>query len=111
MSIPASISVPIMPPDVATTPALGRRLIPQIVDDLASTDPERTVYSITSLNNNLLDFRHITARQFANAIDKTAWWLVDQLGTSDSIQAIGYIGQREFEHSEYTLLYSLPPVY
>jgi len=92
----ALLSVAILPPDMAITPEFGRRLIPQIIDNLASTDPERIIYSITSLDNDALNFRHITAQQFANAVDKTAWWLVHHLGTTTSIQAIGYIGQREF---------------
>ncbi|KAF2846132.1 transferase family protein-like protein [Plenodomus tracheiphilus IPT5] len=83
---------------LAASPDIGRRLIPQIVDSLASTDPERIFYSITSLDEASLSFRHITARQFADAVDKTAWWLIDQLGTPGSIEPVGYIGQHDIRH-------------
>ncbi|KAI8937883.1 hypothetical protein NX059_005570 [Plenodomus lindquistii] len=86
------------PSALANPPEIGRRLLPQIVDNLASTDPDRIIYSITSLNDDLLSFHDITARQFAIAVDKTAWWLVDQLGASASIQPVGYIGQHDIRH-------------
>lgn len=86
------------PSSLTLTPDIGRRLIPQIVDNLADADPDRIFYSISSLNDATLSFRHITVRQFANAVDKTAWWLVDQLGSSASIQPVGYIGQHDIRH-------------
>nr|POE54266.1 non-canonical non-ribosomal peptide synthetase fub8 [Quercus suber] len=70
----------------------GRRLIPQILDDVVSTDPERIIYTLTSFPHNSPSFRHITARAFAKAVDKTAWWLQSLLGTSTSIRPLAYIG-------------------
>lgn len=38
----------------------------------------------------------IWERLFARAVDKTAWWLRDQVGTPDSVQPVAYIGPRTF---------------
>ena len=73
----------------------GNRLLPQIVDALARTDPDRIVYSIASFSEVSHEFRHISAKYFAQAIDKTAWWLSKEIGESKSIQAVGYIGPRK----------------
>lgn len=88
-------------------PEYGRRLIPQILDRLALADPDRIVYSISSFYDDKLRFRDITAREFTKAVDKTAWWLHEQLlstnGASEEdasllskVQALGYIGPRKY---------------
>ena len=74
----------------------GKRLIPQIMDSLAATEPERTVFSLTTLSGAAPEFRHISARTFTRAVDKTAWWLHDQLGKPKLIEPVGYIGPRKY---------------
>jgi hypothetical protein len=81
-------------------PEYGRRLIPQILDRLALADPDRIVYSIASFYNDKPSFRDITAREFTKAVDKTAWWLNEQLKGDASllskVEALGYIGPRKY---------------
>ncbi len=72
----------------------GKRLIPQILDDLAANEPDRIIYSIARSSGPTYDFRHISARTFAKAVDKTAWWLRNQTGTPTTIETVGYIGPR-----------------
>ncbi|CAM1509769.1 Fc.00g001040.m01.CDS01 [Cosmosporella sp. VM-42] len=78
-------------PETTSIP-YGNRLIPQIMDSLAATDPKRVVFSLTKLSGDSLEFRAISARDFTRAVDKTAWWLHDQVGKPGSIQPVGYIG-------------------
>ena len=73
----------------------GRRLLPQIVDDVASGSPERIVYSIVNSPDNAHDTEHITASTFARAVDKTAWWLNSLVGAQTSVLPVGYIGPRK----------------
>ncbi|KAF1945053.1 transferase family protein-like protein [Clathrospora elynae] len=73
----------------------GRRLIPQILDSLASTDPNRIIYSVATFSDTSHGFQNISARSMAKAVDKTAWWLIDQLGKAATIQAVGYIGPHD----------------
>lgn len=74
----------------------GRRLLPKIMDDLAASEPERTVFSLASLSNGLLKLNPISAQQFTRSVDKTAWWLREQVGNPVSIQPVAYIGPRRF---------------
>lgn len=87
-----------LPQETKTTVSTpyGRRLIPQIMDSLAASDPERTVFSLASLSNGFLELDPISARQFTKAVDKTAWWLRDQVGTPEAVQPVGNIGPRTF---------------
>lgn len=81
-------------PNDADAGSYGRRLIPQIMDQLALDEPNRTVFTLSTMSKNKLEFREISARLFSNAVDKTAWWLLNQVGRPESVQPIGYIGPR-----------------
>lgn len=76
----------------------GKRLIPQILDNVAATDPDRIVYSIAKSADISQGLQHITAKQFAEAVDKTAWWIQSKVGKSTTLEAVGYIGPRKFSH-------------
>lgn len=83
----------------------GKRLIPQIMDDLALSEPDRVVYSLASFSDEAVHLRTITAGAFAKAVDKTAWFLRDHLqgysegqgnsGSKNRVLPIGYIGPRK----------------
>jgi hypothetical protein len=60
---------------IDTSQKYGRRLIPQILDSLAAAEPDRIVYSVAEFLEDGPKFREITARAFAQAVDKTAWWI------------------------------------
>lgn len=75
-------------------PAFGKRLIPQILDDLAASDPERPIYSLARSADISEGLVEITARHFSQAVDKLAWWIVQQIGASKSNETVGYIGPR-----------------
>jgi hypothetical protein len=74
----------------------GKRLLPQILDDLASTEPDRIIYSVAKSSDISQGFQNVSARVFAKAVDKTAWWLHNQIGKSTTLEAVGYIGPRMF---------------
>lgn len=80
-----------------TSTPYGRRLIPQIMDSLAAAEPDRTVFSLATFSESSLRFQHISAHAFTKAVDKTAWWLYNQVGKPTSTQPVGYIGPRKFE--------------
>lgn len=82
---------------MATSIDYGRRLIPQILDSLASAEPDRIIYSIATSSDISHGFRHVSARAFAKAVDKTAWRLHNQIGETPVIQTVGYIGPRKLE--------------
>ncbi|MCJ1283549.1 hypothetical protein MMC26_002879 [Xylographa opegraphella] len=83
---------------MATSTNYGKRLIPQIMDNLASTEPDRIIYSIAISSDIACGFRHVSARAFVNAVDKTAWRLHNQIGESSVIQTVGYIGPHDLRH-------------
>ena len=79
--------------------AYGRRLLPQIMDELAQAQPERIIFILTTRRMNVLEFRNVTAREFVNAVNRTAWWIEERVGRADAVQPIGYIGPRKSPNS------------
>ncbi|KAF4945802.1 hypothetical protein FSARC_14357 [Fusarium sarcochroum] len=73
----------------------GNRLIPQILDDVASAEPNRILYSVAKSSDLSQGFRDVSARAFTKAVDKTAWLLRRELGESPDIRAVGYIGPHD----------------
>jgi hypothetical protein len=83
--------------DVNVSTPYGRRLIPQIMDSLADTEPDRTIFSLASVLNGNIKLNHVSARQFTRAVDKIAWWLRGQVGTPSAVQPVVYIGPCKFD--------------
>ncbi|KAF2146409.1 uncharacterized protein K452DRAFT_264205 [Aplosporella prunicola CBS 121167] len=76
----------------------GRRLIPTIVDELAQEEPDRAVYSIPHSQDVSEGFRDISASVFANAINRTAWWLESEFGRGSNFETVGYIGPHDLRY-------------
>jgi hypothetical protein len=73
----------------------GERLIPHILDDLAATDPNRVIFSVAKSSDISQGLQEISALNMAKAVNKTAWWLHNQVGKGSSPKTVGYIGPRK----------------
>ncbi|TGJ87546.1 hypothetical protein E0Z10_g1201 [Xylaria hypoxylon] len=77
----------------------GRRLLPQVVDSYAQTDPDRVYASIPKSANDLSDgFRDVTIRKLAAVVNRLSWWLKDTIGTGN-LDTIGYIGPSDIRYA------------
>ncbi|OAA59696.1 Chloramphenicol acetyltransferase-like domain protein [Niveomyces insectorum RCEF 264] len=83
---------------MANSADYGRRLIPQILDELAVAEPNRVLYSVAVSQDISQGFQTVSARTFAKAVDKTAWLLRGQIEDSPTIQSVGYIGPHDLRH-------------
>ncbi|KAI4234458.1 MAG: hypothetical protein LQ349_003784 [Xanthoria aureola] len=90
------------PPD-HSKPAYGSRLLPQVLDDLAITNPER-VYACFPTTTDLKDgFRSVTMAQMARAVNHMAWWLDNSIGTSPSFETVSYLGLPDIRYAIFFL--------
>lgn len=84
---------------VNASPQYGKRLIPQIVDGLANTDPNR-IYASFPLSTNVSDgFRDVTFRELAQAADAASWWLERKIGRSDASETLAYMGLSDIRYT------------
>lgn len=86
----------------------GRRLLPTLVDEIASSDPNRPLYSIPKGANPAEGFDDISVGTFARAVDRCAWFLHDTLGSSGWTQekpfpTLSYMGPQDTMYPILTL--------
>jgi len=75
------------------------RLLPKVVDDFARLEPERVLAAIP-LGLEVSDgFRDITAKTFAKAVDRLAWFLQKELGRGRREDVITYLGPSDIRYA------------
>ena len=77
----------------------NRRLLPNVIDELARSNPDG-IWSEYPVNPTSYSsgFKKVTNRQFANAVDGTAWWLEKTWGKSQSFETLPYMGPNDMRY-------------
>ena len=78
--------------DRSNRPAYGSRLLPQVLDDLAISKPERIYASFPTSFDLRNGFRDVTVLQMARAVNAMAWWLEGKIGKSSTFETVSYLG-------------------
>lgn len=74
-------------------PAYGQRLMPSVLDDLATTDPSRLYAVVPAKSEDINEgFFDITVADIARCTNFMANWIRTTLGTSQNHGTISYIG-------------------
>jgi|SRR5687767_8908413 acyl-CoA synthetase (AMP-forming)/AMP-acid ligase II len=77
----------------------GRRLLPQVVDHYAKTEPDRVYASIPRSTTELSDgFEDVSMTRLASIVNRMAWWLEDRIGRGE-LDAIAYIGPADIRYA------------
>jgi len=77
----------------------GKRLLPQVVDYYAQTEPSRVYASIPKSSTDLADgFQDVTMRKLAAIVNSLAWWLESLIGTGN-LNTIAYIGPTDIRYA------------
>ncbi|KAI9820172.1 MAG: putative NRPS-like protein biosynthetic cluster [Pycnora praestabilis] len=76
----------------------GKRLLPTLLDDTAHANPEKPFASIPRTSNPADGFKDVTYRQVANAINREAWWLQEQLGRSQKSETLTFVGLNDLRY-------------
>lgn len=70
----------------------GRRLLPRVLDELASTDPLKLFGAIPRSTDILEGFTDITVSDISRSVDFMAGWIEERLGRSEKFETLSYIG-------------------
>ncbi|KAK1596905.1 thioester reductase domain-containing protein [Colletotrichum navitas] len=75
-------------------PQFGKRLIPQIIDETARSEPNRELLSVPRSSDPRDGWEPITFRQIANAVNRVARIVIEKCGTPEpgSFPTLTYIG-------------------
>jgi hypothetical protein len=74
------------------------RLIPAFIDNAARTEPDRVIASIAKTNEVSDGFRDVAVLEFANAINRAAWFIRQSVGPSSSFDTLTYIGPSDLSY-------------
>lgn len=81
----------------------GRRLIPQLIDERAGKGWKQPLTSFSRSANPIDGFVDISYRQFANAINRCAWWMQGVLGESHEHNIVAYTGPFDIRYGIMTI--------
>ena len=70
----------------------GQRLLPSLIDEVASIDPQRRFLSFPKTTKYSQGLRFITVSEYARSINRAAWWLEKTLGKPTGFPTVAYIG-------------------
>ena len=73
----------------------GQRLIPTLIDDIASSDPERPFVSIPKSTDPREGFVDVSFHAFAGAVNRCALWMEEEIGTSSEFETLFYYGTQD----------------
>ncbi|KAK1252094.1 hypothetical protein MKX08_003281 [Trichoderma sp. CBMAI-0020] len=81
-----------------TEPEYGRRLIPNIIDERAESDPTKAFASIPRSKDLADGFVDITYALVANAINRASWWLSHSMGNIETSEVFAYLGPNDLRY-------------
>jgi hypothetical protein len=82
------------PPKTNESVDYGERLVPHFIDQIVTDEPKRILGMIVKSSDISEGFRKVTFREFAAAVDFTAWWVEEQLKLKGGPNTIAYIVSR-----------------
>ncbi|KAH9983958.1 hypothetical protein F4779DRAFT_612381, partial [Xylariaceae sp. FL0662B] len=75
---------------------VGERLLPSLVDEIALSDPCRIFFSVLTKTNDPADgFLDITAKTFAQAVNRCSWYIEKNLGRGRNFPTLTYLGPQD----------------
>ncbi|KAK3945721.1 hypothetical protein QBC46DRAFT_371464 [Diplogelasinospora grovesii] len=77
----------------------GQRLLPSLVDEIAASDPERVFFSVAKTKNPADGFQDITAKAFARAVNRCAWYIEQSLGRGKDFPTLTYMGPQDLVYA------------
>lgn len=77
--------------------ASANRLVHLIPDELAKAVPDHPLFSYPKTAKPQDGFIDVSSSCFANAINRTSWYLADLLGTPKNFDTVAYMGSSEID--------------
>lgn len=81
------------------TPKIGERLMAQVIDDLALTDPERKVCSMPESIDSPHIYTDLSVKKLSQAINYMAWWIEKSFGKCTSFdETLAFLGANDVRY-------------
>lgn len=77
---------------------IGKRLMVQVIDDVAERDPERKVCAVPKGSEISDGFFDLTFRELAHAVNYMSWWIIEAFGHSSTMETLTYLGANDIRY-------------
>ena len=80
-------------------------LLPTLIDNRAYSDPDKLYCAYIEPNHTSVEegLRTVTYGQFANAVNRCAWWLKKEIGNGQNFETLAYVGPSDIRYAIVTL--------
>ena len=75
-----------MDASIKSAPNYGRRVIPNLIYEIAQNEPDKEFLSLAKTTNPSDGFTSFTYGMLSRAVDAYSWWLIDRLGRNEEEQ-------------------------
>jgi acyl-CoA synthetase (AMP-forming)/AMP-acid ligase II len=82
----------------SATPEYGRRLIPNVIDERAESEPTKAFASIPRSKDLTDGFVDISYALLGNAINRASWWLSQSMGNANTSEVFAYLGPNDLRY-------------
>lgn len=76
----------------------GKRLLTHLIDERAASNHARPFFSLPNSSDPADGFRDISYAEFANAVNRCARWILENIGRSSSFETLVYIGPPDLRY-------------
>ncbi|KAH8432734.1 putative NRPS-like enzyme [Aspergillus melleus] len=76
----------------------GKRLLVNIVDDLASSCPTQRLGVVPKGSDPKDGFQHVTAKDLADSVNAMSWWIEKQIGKGNGDETVAYMGSNDIRY-------------
>ena len=85
-------------PELPVSLIPGSRHLPVAIDIVAKNNPTRAWACIPKSSNLSDGYYDVSFRDFANAINRAAWFIESKFGKSTAFEPVGYIGKPDMRY-------------
>ena len=82
---------------------MDQKLLPTLIDERASSEPDRLYCAFVKTANIDDGVVKISYSEFANAVNRLAWFIEETFGKSDNFTTLAYIGLSDIRYAMLTL--------
>ena len=75
-----------------------RRLLPVVIDEVAKSNPDQAWAAIPVSSKLSDEYRDVSFRSFANAINRAAWFLEHTFGRAIESKTFAYVGKSDMRY-------------
>lgn len=81
-----------------TTGQPGKRLLVTLLGDIAASCPQQRLGIVPNGLDVREGFHDVTAKELADAVNETSWWIEKRIGKGNGEETVAYMGSNDMRY-------------